>query len=129
MPKTINMLRLSLPFAFISLVGALSGVEKATGWHGFPDGHKPAPDSARQTCVVEADPYGRDDGPAIVDAFERCKQNSHIILPSDTYHISSPMNTTDLSDVVVDLQGTMIVSFEPSGEAWGVAANKDTVER
>ncbi|KAJ3734483.1 pectin lyase fold/virulence factor [Lentinula guzmanii] len=63
-------------------------------------------------CVVTPAPNGTDSAPAIVDAFERCGRNSFksrgkVIFTNTTYTVSSVMNTTNLSNVDIDLQGTL----------------------
>ncbi|KAI1857450.1 hypothetical protein JX265_011185 [Neoarthrinium moseri] len=63
--------------------------------------------------VVEPAPNGADSAMAIIDAFQQCGHNeaSHrgkVVFKNDTYHIKSVMNTTGLSNVDVDLQGTLL---------------------
>lgn len=98
--------------AALSLCGtvATGSPNRATGWKGFLEANLPGPDSDRKICVVEADPAGGDDAPAIIDALSRCRQNGYVKLPSATYHINTVMNTTWLSDVKIDLHGRMVWS-------------------
>lgn len=62
------------------------------------------------TCSIGAGVNGEDDAPAILEAFELCKEDSTIFFEDATYHIESVMNTTGLRNVVVDLSGTLLVS-------------------
>jgi galacturan 1,4-alpha-galacturonidase len=63
------------------------------------------------TCTVE--PLGDsslDDAPNIIAAFKECdKYNGKVVFLNETYHINTVMNTTGLSNVQVDLQGTLLV--------------------
>jgi galacturan 1,4-alpha-galacturonidase len=64
-------------------------------------------------CVVEPGPNGTDSAPAIIDAFQRCGHNDEsrrgkVIFKNETYSIQSVMNTTGLSHVDIDLQGTLL---------------------
>jgi hypothetical protein len=88
--------------------------DPVTGWKGYASDHRPIPDTERKLCRVVPDSKGGDDAPVIIQAFRECKENSHIILDGGTYHIQSPMNTTDLKDVKIDLNGKMIVSKDSS---------------
>jgi galacturan 1,4-alpha-galacturonidase len=63
--------------------------------------------------VVEPGPNGTDSAPAIIDAFQRCGHNDvskrgKVIFKNETYHIKSVMNTTGLSNVDIDLSGTLL---------------------
>ncbi|KAJ3759199.1 pectin lyase fold/virulence factor [Lentinula raphanica] len=64
-------------------------------------------------CIVEPAPKGHDSAPAIIDAFERCgrhnsvKSRGKVIFTNTTYTVSSVMNTTGLSNLDIDLQGTL----------------------
>ncbi|KIK65770.1 glycoside hydrolase family 28 protein [Collybiopsis luxurians FD-317 M1] len=63
-------------------------------------------------CVVTPAPNGRDSAPAIIDAFKRCGHNSRgrrgkVVFTNDTYTVATVMNTTGLSNVDVDLKGTL----------------------
>lgn len=63
-------------------------------------------------CIVKA--CGTNDSaPAIIDAFERCGHNAghhrgKVIFGNETYHIKSVMNTTGLSNVDIELHGTLL---------------------
>jgi len=67
-----------------------------------------------KTCVVEANANGGDDAPAIIRAFEECGHNDGItthgtvVFKNATYNIHTVMNTTGLSNVKVDLHGTLL---------------------
>lgn len=64
----------------------------------------------RKTCVVEANGTNKtDDGPAIKKAFEECGRNGRVVLKPTTYYVNSVLNITDLDDVEVDWQGTLLV--------------------
>ena len=61
--------------------------------------------SARLTCKVPHLGGGRDDGPAINAAFERCASKGKVVL--DKYYlVDSLLLTTGLDDVEVELSGT-----------------------
>ncbi|KAF2758242.1 pectin lyase-like protein [Pseudovirgaria hyperparasitica] len=66
--------------------------------------------TAAAVCVV---PTGLDDSaPAIIDAFRKCGHNSNqsrgkVVFQNTTYTVGSVMNITGLSNVDVDLQGTL----------------------
>lgn len=76
-------------------------------------GHPSALHHAPETvCVVETCNLG-DSGPAIVEAFHRCGHNhgvkrGKVVFKNETYYIKSVMNTTGLSNVDVDLHGTLL---------------------
>ncbi|PQE07637.1 Alpha-L-rhamnosidase rgxB protein [Rutstroemia sp. NJR-2017a BBW] len=66
-----------------------------------------------KVCVVEPCPGGGDSAPAIIEAFKECGHNyghNHgtVRFLNETYNIKSVMNTTGLSNVDVDLQGTLL---------------------
>lgn len=61
--------------------------------------------TARLSCVVKGLGGGQDDGPNILAAFERCKNNGRITL-SDYYSVDTLLMTTGLNDVEVELSGT-----------------------
>ncbi|KAF2396244.1 pectin lyase-like protein [Trichodelitschia bisporula] len=63
-----------------------------------------------EICTVTPGPKGKDDAPAIVNAFRRCGQNGKVIFLNKTYHINSVMNTTALRNCEIDLQGTLLWS-------------------
>ncbi|PAV15988.1 pectin lyase [Pyrrhoderma noxium] len=51
---------------------------------------------------------GTDDSPAILDAFERCKEDGVVVFNEGTYHIERVMNTTGLRNVRIDMRGTLL---------------------
>lgn len=67
-----------------------------------------------KVCVVEPCADGGDSAPAIIQAFQECGHNDGItthgtvLFKNTTYNIQSVMNTTGLSHVNVDLQGTLL---------------------
>lgn len=68
---------------------------------------------AAGVCVVEPASNGTDSAPAIIDAFNRCGHNDAssrgtVVFKNDTYYIKSVMNTTGLSNVDIDHQGTLL---------------------
>lgn len=67
------------------------------------------------TCVVPASgTNATDDAPAITDAFEQCGQGGTVVFAANTtYYVNSVMNVTRLQDVLVDIQGTLLVSPSP----------------
>ncbi|KAH7104631.1 pectin lyase fold/virulence factor [Auriculariales sp. MPI-PUGE-AT-0066] len=62
----------------------------------------------RKLCTVTPDPNGGDDAPAIVQAFSDCNNGGTVEFTNTTYNIKTVMNTTSLSDVIVDLKGTLL---------------------
>jgi galacturan 1,4-alpha-galacturonidase len=72
----------------------------------------PPPETRTNTCYVEPAEDGGDSAPAILSAFERCRHNGNIIFHNTTYHIGSIMTTTGLSNVNVDVRGTLIWSTD-----------------
>ncbi|OAG06774.1 exo-polygalacturonase [Paraphaeosphaeria sporulosa] len=63
--------------------------------------------STSKTCEVRSgDPSG-DDASAILEAFEKCKEDGHILFTNTTYYVGRAMKTTGLKDVDIELQGTM----------------------
>ncbi|KAK4612343.1 Alpha-L-rhamnosidase rgxB [Fulvia fulva] len=67
----------------------------------------PGPETRTNVCYVDTIGTG-DDAPAIVDAFQRCGKDGKVVFNATTYHIDSVMNTTGLSNVEVDVQGTLL---------------------
>ncbi|KAF9490443.1 pectin lyase-like protein [Pleurotus eryngii] len=59
-------------------------------------------------CTIRASLDGSDDAPAILAAFNLCRRDSVISFVDDLYHIESVMNTTKLSNVQVNLHGTLL---------------------
>lgn len=80
------------------------GDETGAPYSGWTEPRPPHP----LTCVVKPcnDP-AQDDAPAVVEAFERCRENAHIIFENTTYHVASVMNTTGLKNVDVEIRGTL----------------------
>jgi hypothetical protein len=74
------------------------------GWGCNPYNHQ------RSTCVVPAKNNGSDDTPAILDAFEKCGHEGHIIFQNTTYYVDQVMDITGLSDCQIDIYGTLLVS-------------------
>lgn len=69
--------------------------------------------SFSKTCVVQPGPNGTDSAPAIIQAFEQCGHNDEVsrgkvVFTNQTYTVKSVMNTTGLSNVDIDLQGTLL---------------------
>lgn len=61
--------------------------------------------SARLSCKVPNLGGGRDDGPAINAAFQRCAKNGKVVL--DKYYlVDTLLFTTGLDDVEIELSGT-----------------------
>jgi galacturan 1,4-alpha-galacturonidase len=65
--------------------------------------------SSKALCVVRPSLTGKDDAPAIVEAFIRCGQNGRVVFTNHTYRIHSVMNTTGLSNCDIELHGTLLV--------------------
>lgn len=61
--------------------------------------------SARLSCVVNALGGGEDDGPNILKAFDRCKNNGKVVL-AGYYVVDTLLLTTGLNDIEVELSGT-----------------------
>lgn len=53
---------------------------------------------------------GGDSAPAIIQAFQQCGHNGKVIFENTTYNIDTVMEITGLSNVEVDLQGTLLWS-------------------
>jgi hypothetical protein len=87
-----------------------TAVDPIIGWTGFPSDHKPVADNQRRVCTVTPRGNGADDGPGIVKAFRDCSSNGHIIMPGSLYIVQTPMNTTGLRDVKIELTGIIQVS-------------------
>lgn len=51
---------------------------------------------------------GSDAAPAIIEAFDKCGINGKVVFENATYHVDSIMNITGLSNVEVDLRGTLV---------------------
>lgn len=66
----------------------------------------------RKTCVIEASGTNTtDDGPAIIDAFEKCGRGGRVVFNPTTYYVNSVLNITGLDDVYIDLKGTLLVTY------------------
>lgn len=77
--------------------------------------------AADNTCVVEPGPNGTDSAPAIIDAFKNCGHNDaasrgKVVFLDQTYTVKTVMNTTGLSNVDVDQQGTLL--WDQNVEYW-----------
>lgn len=77
--------------------------------------------SAGNTCVVQPGPNGTDSAPAIIEAFENCGHNDaanrgKVVFLNQTYTVKTVMNTTGLSNVDVDQQGTLL--WDKNVEYW-----------
>lgn len=69
----------------------------------FPNVH-----TRPNVCAVVPPADGSDAAPAIVEAFERCGHNGKVVFENTTYNVDSVMNITGLSNVEVDLKGTLL---------------------
>lgn len=66
--------------------------------------------STTKTCVVPAHGNGEDDSPSINAAFNTCSQNGHVIFAeNNTYNIQQVLQLHNLSNVKIDLRGTLLV--------------------
>lgn len=66
-----------------------------------------------KVCVVQPGTKGTDSAPAIIQAFSDCGHNSgtsrgRVIFTNETYTVKSVMNTTGLSNVDIELHGTLL---------------------
>lgn len=66
-----------------------------------------------KTCVVQPGLNGSDSAPAIVQAFRDCGHNDaasrgKVVFLNQTYTVKTVMNTTGLSNVDIDHQGTLL---------------------
>lgn len=69
--------------------------------------------SGGKTCVVQPGLDGSDSAPAIVQAFRDCGHNDaaargKVVFLNQTYTVKTVMNTTGLSNVDIDHQGTLL---------------------
>jgi hypothetical protein len=64
-------------------------------------------------CTLAPGGEGIDDSRAIIDAFDQCGQNGHVVFQNATYYIERVLNTTGLVNCTVDIQGTLLVSIPP----------------
>lgn len=70
-------------------------------------------EGAGKTCTVQPGPNGTDSAPAIIQAFQECGHNDassrgKVVFLNETYTVKTVMNTTGLSNVDIDLQGTLL---------------------
>ncbi|KAF6833805.1 exo-rhamnogalacturonase b [Colletotrichum musicola] len=75
-------------------------------------------------CVIPANGDGSDDSPAILEAFDKCKSNGHIVFENTTYYVGKVMNTTELDDVKIDIKGTLL----NQSTAWVLGGKKLDVD-
>ncbi len=83
---------------------SISLVAASTLKLGLPD-----PASNNKLCTVKPNLNGSDDTPAILQAFDSCGKNGHIVFINETYYVNTVMNTTGLENVDIDLYGTLLV--------------------
>jgi galacturan 1,4-alpha-galacturonidase len=69
----------------------------------------PNPAPKNKLCTVKPNLNGSDDTPAILQAFDSCSKNGHIVFINETYYVDTVMNTTGLENVDIDLYGTLLV--------------------
>jgi hypothetical protein len=71
-----------------------------------------SPSSPEHTCVIPALKDGRDDAPAIREAFDKCGKNGKVVFQKDTtYSVQTALQLHNLKNVQVDLLGTLEVIF------------------
>ncbi|KAK4065073.1 CAZyme family GH28 [Trichoderma aggressivum f. europaeum] len=69
--------------------------------------------SPQHTCVIPASKDGRDDAPAIREAFSKCGNNGKVVFQKDTtYSIQTALQLHNLKNVQVDLFGTLEYSTD-----------------
>ncbi|KAL7953353.1 glycoside hydrolase family 28 protein [Trichoderma compactum] len=69
--------------------------------------------SPQHTCVIPALKDGRDDAPAIREAFSKCGNNGKVVFQKDTtYSIQTALQLHNLKNVQVDLLGTLEYSTD-----------------
>lgn len=80
---------------------------------GPPYSHSGEWPTRSKTCVVPAlnDPQG-DDAPAILQAFEECREDGHVVFEDTMYYVGRVMNTTGLKDVDVEIRGRLLWSTD-----------------
>lgn len=66
-------------------------------------------DDPSDGCYLTPNKHGRDDGPAILQAFKDCGKDSKITFSNDTFNIGTVMDTRGLKNVTIDLRGTLLV--------------------
>ncbi|ORZ03526.1 pectin lyase fold/virulence factor [Syncephalastrum racemosum] len=59
-------------------------------------------------CTVGA-PSGGDDTPQIMDALDACASGGTITIPSGEYQLLTPVNKEGLENIVIDLQGSLVL--------------------
>lgn len=70
------------------------------------------PSSPEHTCVIPALNDGRDDAPAIREAFDKCGNNGKVVFQKDTtYSIQTALELHNLKNVQVDMLGTLEVIY------------------
>lgn len=77
--------------------------------------------STENACIVQPRPNGTDSAPAIIEAFSKCGHNEgsnrgRVIFLNETYTVKSVLNTTGLSNVDVELHGTLL--WDTSIQYW-----------
>ncbi|KAH7311497.1 exo-rhamnogalacturonase B [Stachybotrys elegans] len=76
-----------------------------------------AASDGRRLCVIDPNPQGGNDGPAIERALTGdCRTNSLVVLAGDVYHIETPMNTTTLDNVIIHQYGRLL--WSPDIDYW-----------
>lgn len=71
-------------------------------------GHSVTPQ--KKTCIIPVKGDGRDDSPAIREAFQKCGKNGKVVFEKDsTYSVQTVLQLHDLKNVEVDLLGTIEV--------------------
>lgn len=97
-----------------SLSTAVVDPDPPIPWHPkFEGGHPPyiydrnsiTPKS--RICEIKSGNLNGDDTTAILEAFQECKEDGHIIFANTTYYIGRAMTTTGLRNVDIELKGTM----------------------
>ncbi|KAJ5808665.1 polygalacturonase [Penicillium riverlandense] len=74
-------------------------------------GHSVTPQ--KKTCVIPVAGDGRDDSPAIREAFQKCGTNGKVVFEKDsTYSVQTVLQLHDLKNVEVDLLGTIEYSTD-----------------
>lgn len=69
--------------------------------------------SSDSTCIIPAAANGSDSAPAIRQAFHDCGQDGHIVFQENTtYNVNTALQLHDLSNVQVDLLGTILFSTD-----------------
>jgi galacturan 1,4-alpha-galacturonidase len=67
--------------------------------------------TGRNTCTIYSSRSNTtDDAPGILEAFRKCGRHGRVVFRNETYYVNTVMNTTNLTDVEIDLHGTMVWS-------------------